>query len=142
MTSDAIKQRLSLFQNSFSSAGSNSEDSLRHRFLRPGMGGGGWLISKVSQVYLEAVAELLTVQVSFRVSKHICGVTLDEIVCLSCTCWVGAAPVVHGLPSLCQPSGFRFDWLSPEVWGTNATVTLMLLSVRDSGRGGVHSMNP
>lgn len=39
MTSDAIKQRLSLFQNSSSSAGSNSEDSLRHRFLRPREGG-------------------------------------------------------------------------------------------------------
>lgn len=60
-------------------------------FFAPGRGG-RWLISKVSQVYLEAVAELLTVQVSFRVSKHICGVTLDEIVCLSARVPVGPAP--------------------------------------------------
>lgn len=47
MTSDAIKQRLSPFQKSFWRAGSNSEDSLRHRFLRPG--GGGTLADIKSQ---------------------------------------------------------------------------------------------
>lgn len=50
----------------------NPEDSLRHRFLLPGgWGVGSWLISKVSHLYLEAVAELLTVQLQFRVSKRI-----------------------------------------------------------------------
>lgn len=62
--------------------GVGPEDRFRHRFWVGGgglgVGGGEVADMKVSQVYLEAVEELLTLQLSFRVSKHIFGLTLKE----------------------------------------------------------------
>lgn len=137
-TSPPQKRRVTLSNSScrcsertLSSEGSNLEDSLHHRFhLLKGR------IRKVSESLFcrhfgdcSLTAELLTVQISSQMRKHIRPCMLNVFFPYLRTCWVERWPVsllTH------QRVFVRRDWLSLGGDGAapKAAVTLMLLNVR------------